>query len=182
VVDRITQRAPRGEISLKAAFSEKTSPYPLPKDQGKKTGNMIMAKKKVFVSFDYDHDKYYKYLIEAWESHPGFVFVFKDAPPQDVNHENIDRIKSALTKKINAAAYTLVIVGKAANQMHPDHELIGCKNWIDFEVRQSKINHNKLVGVKLNQSYDSPDELLNTPAKWVFSFDQNQILFALDKV
>ena len=25
-----------------------------------------MAKKKVFVSFDYENDKHYKFLLEAW--------------------------------------------------------------------------------------------------------------------
>ena len=35
-----------------------------------------MAKKKVFVSFDFDHDKHYKYLLEAWDANPDFDFVF----------------------------------------------------------------------------------------------------------
>ena len=40
-----------------------------------------MAKKKVYVSLDYKHDKYYKYLLESWDANPGFKFVFGDEPP-----------------------------------------------------------------------------------------------------
>jgi hypothetical protein len=43
-----------------------------------------MAKKKVFVSFDYDNDKRYKALLKAWDhvapefkSSSGLVFVLK---------------------------------------------------------------------------------------------------------
>jgi hypothetical protein len=31
-----------------------------------------MAKKKVFVSFDYDNDKRYKTLLKAWDANPNF--------------------------------------------------------------------------------------------------------------
>ena len=40
-----------------------------------------MVKKKVFVSFDYDHDRNYKYLLQAWDANPEFDFVFKDQTP-----------------------------------------------------------------------------------------------------
>ena len=36
-----------------------------------------MAKKKVYVCFDYDRDKHYKYLMEAWNANPNFEFLFK---------------------------------------------------------------------------------------------------------
>jgi cytochrome oxidase Cu insertion factor (SCO1/SenC/PrrC family) len=37
-----------------------------------------MAKKKVFVSFDYDNDKRYKALLKAWDANPNFDFYFSD--------------------------------------------------------------------------------------------------------
>lgn len=33
-----------------------------------------MAKKKVFVSFDYDDDKNYRNLLKAWDANPDFDF------------------------------------------------------------------------------------------------------------
>ncbi len=37
---------------------------------------MTYRKKKVFVSFDYDNDKQYKFLLQAWDANPNFNFVF----------------------------------------------------------------------------------------------------------
>lgn len=138
-----------------------------------------MAKKKVFVSFDYENDKNYKFLLEAWDANPEFDFTFNDHSSQEINSWDVARVKAALTRKINEATYTLVLVGKEANKKHEDHEEIGYKNWINFEVAKSKSNKNKLVAVKLKSTNDSPEELLGAGAKWAMSFKQESILKAL---
>lgn len=138
-----------------------------------------MAKKKVFVSFDYENDKHYKFLLEAWNANPNFEFIFHDMTPREIDSYNISRIKAALTTKINSATYTLVIVGKEANKLHKDHVLIGFRNWINFEVHQSKLNRNRIVGVKIDKSYESPEELLGAGASWAMSFSEAAILKAL---
>ncbi len=99
-----------------------------------------MVKKKVFISFDYDNDKIYKFMLQAWDANPNFDFVFKDQTPGEIDTNNIDRIKAALTLKINAATHTLFIVGAHANQQHKDHRLIGFINWINFEAHQREDN------------------------------------------
>lgn len=140
-----------------------------------------MAKKKVFVSFDYENDKYYKFLLEAWDANPKFDFTFSDISSQEIQTWDISRIKAALTAKINQATYTLVIVGKEANKPHKDRVKIGYRNWLNFEIAKSKENRNRLVAVKLDRTYESPQELLNTGAKWAMSFTQEAILKALDE-
>ena len=140
-----------------------------------------MAKKKVFVSFDYDNDKHYKFLLEAWDANPDFEFVFDDATPREIDSENVGRIKAALTTKIKNATHTLVIVGKEANKLHEDHELIDFRNWINFEVHQSKEYSNKLAAIKIDKSYDSPEELIGAGASWAMSFTQDAIINALDQ-
>lgn len=140
-----------------------------------------MAKKTVFVSFDYENDKHYKFLMEAWDANADFDFSFSDESSEEIQSNDISRIKAALTRRINQAKYTLVIVGKEANKLHPDHEEIGFRNWINFEVHQSKLNGNKLVGVKLDKSNTSPDELLNAGATWAMSFTESAIVKALDE-
>jgi hypothetical protein len=140
-----------------------------------------MTKKKVFVSFDYENDKHYKYLLEAWDANPNFDFSFSDLSSNEINSWNISSIKSALTRKINQATYTLVIVGKYANTQHKDYKEIGYKNWINFEIAKSKENGNKLVAVKLDREYISPDELLRAGASWAMSFTRDAILKALDE-
>jgi hypothetical protein len=138
-----------------------------------------MAKKKVFVSFDYENDKHYKFLLEAWDANPEFDFYFSDLSSKEIQSWDIPTIKSALTTKINQANYTLVIVGKYANTQHKDYKEIGYKNWINFETAKSKSNKNKLVAIKIDREYTSPDELLGAGAEWAMSFTRDSIIKAL---
>lgn len=139
-----------------------------------------MAKKKVFVSFDYENDKHYKFLLEAWDANPEFDFRFSDLSSQEINSWSVSRIKGALTTRINQATYTLVIVGEEANKRHGDWEEIGYENWLNFEIAKSKDNGNKLVAVKISKDYESPEELLGAGATWAMSFKQDSIIKALE--
>ncbi|SCN46880.1 hypothetical protein BAZMOX_224472_0 [methanotrophic endosymbiont of Bathymodiolus azoricus (Menez Gwen)] len=140
-----------------------------------------MAKKKVFVSFDYDNDKHYKALLKAWDANPKFDFYFSDLSSNEINSSLVSVVKQALSRKINEANYTLVLVGKEANKQHKDYKDIGYKNWLNYEVAKSKEHKNKLVGVKLSSTNTSPDELLNSRAKWAMSFTQGSIIKALEE-
>ena len=86
-----------------------------------------------------------------------------------------------MTRRINTTTYTLVIVGKEANTQHKDHVAIGYKNWINFEIAKSKEHKNNLVAVKIDKSYESPDELMGSGAKWAMSFTQDSIIKALNE-
>ena len=138
------------------------------------------AKKKVFVSFDYENDKHYKFLLQAWDANPNFDFYFSDLSSQEINSLSIPVVKQKLSQKINEATYTLVIVGKEANKQHKDHKDIGYKNWLNYEIAKSKEHKNKLVGVKIDRTYDSPEQLLNSGASWAMSFTQDAIIKALN--
>jgi hypothetical protein len=133
----------------------------------------------VFVSFDWDHDRRYKFLLEAWNMNPNFQLVFSDASSGEIDTNNIGRIKGALTAKINTATHTLVIVGQYANSPHSKRNLIGHTNWINFEIAQSKAARNTIVAVKLDRSYTSPDELTGAGANWAMAFNEEAILRAL---
>jgi hypothetical protein len=139
-----------------------------------------MAKKKVFISFDYENDRRYKYLLQAWDANDKFDFCFNDTSSHEINSYNVDRIKAGLTRKINEATHTLVLIGEEANKLHQDHKLIGYRNWINFEIANSKKNRNKLVAVKLDREHASPDELLNSGASWAMSFSDEAITTALE--
>ena len=140
-----------------------------------------MAKKKVFVSFDYDHDKRYKFLLEEWNANPNFDFVFDDKTPREINTSNIDRIKAGITIKIKDATYSLFIVGKYANQLHKDNRLIGYKNWMNFEAYQSIQNNNKLAVVKLDKSNTVPEELTESSYWHILVFTEDNIIDVLNK-
>jgi len=94
----------------------------------------------------------------------------------------VGRIKAALTAKINTATHTFVIVGRNANKIHRNQHLIGFRNWINFEIHQSKLNNNRLAAVKLNSLYEVPDELNNTMVSWAWDgFKVDSIMNALDR-
>jgi hypothetical protein len=140
-----------------------------------------VALKKIFVSFDFENDRRYKYLLEAWDANPDFDFVFSDVTPSEINSNDIGRIKTGLTTKIILATHTLVVVGKEANKVHRDYRLIGHRNWINFEVYQSRLYNKKFVAVKLSPYYENPEELVRTNVSWALSFTENSIIRAVNQ-
>jgi len=139
-----------------------------------------MAKKKVFVSFDWDNDKRYKFMLGAWNANSDFEFSFNDRSSAEINSWDISTVKAALTRKINTATHTLVIVGKEANKKHTDSDKIGYKNWLNFEIAKSKDNGNKIVAVKLSSENESPEKLLDSGASLVIGFSEDKIIKALN--
>ena len=140
-----------------------------------------MTKKKVFVSFDYENDRQYKHLLDAWDANKNMDFVFDDCSADEIHTESVSVVKAGLTKRIKDSKYTLVIVGKEANKRHSDYKEIGYRNWINFEIARSKENGNKLVAVKLDKAYESPEELLESGASWAMRFSQESIIKALNE-
>lgn len=139
-----------------------------------------MAKKKVCISYDHENDKHYRYLLEAWDANDSFEFEFNNKTPAEINSENVSRIKAGLTTKIKEAGYLLVLIGEYATEEHENSDLIGNTNWISWEIAKAKELGKKLVGVKLDNSYDSPSELKNAGAAWAKSFSQDAIIKALE--
>lgn len=140
-----------------------------------------MAKKKVFVSFDYDNDRYYKYLLDAWDKNKNMEFAFDDCTSNEIQSWNIPTVKAALTRRINTCSYMLIIIGAEANKYHKDSYQIGYRNWQNFEISRAKAAGLKLIAVKLDRSYESPSELLGAGASWALSFSQSSIIEALNR-
>ena len=46
-----------------------------------------MAKKKVFVSFDYEKDKQYYFLLKAWDANSDFDFSFSDYTSKEIKSD-----------------------------------------------------------------------------------------------
>jgi hypothetical protein len=139
----------------------------------------MIGQRKVFVSFDYENDRNYKRLLQAWSANDRFDFSFNDASSGEIQSNDIGRVKAALTTKIRAADVTLVLVGAEANKPHRERLQIGYRNWINFEVAQSKAAGNRLVAVKLDRGYEAPDELSGAGASWAMSFTDAAVTKAL---
>lgn len=141
-----------------------------------------MSKKKMFVSFDYEKDRKYKFLLEAWNKNSEFELEFDDKSSKEINSWNIPAIKAALSRKINEADCTLVIIGEDANKLHRDRELIGYRNWQNYEIAKSKELDKKLVAVKIDSSNESPEELMGAGASWAYSFTEDSIMKAVRSI
>ena len=88
-----------------------------------------MAKKKIFVSYDYDNDRTYKNLLLAWDKNSEFDFAMSDQSA-DVSIESDDAaaIKRAISAKINAATYFLCIIGTKTSK----------SEWVAWEIEKAK--------------------------------------------
>ena len=131
-----------------------------------------MALKRVFISFDYDHDRHYRYLLNALVANRRFDLDFQDVTPEEIQSYDVSRIKGVLTSRIRASTHTLVIIGSHANSFHPDHNQIGERNWQWWEITKSVSENKKLIAVKIDRTNDAPDPLYGIGAAWAHSFSQ----------
>ena len=138
-----------------------------------------MNKPKIFVSFDFENDRYYKYTLNMWNVNSNFEFTCNDTSPSEIQSWNIPTIKGVLSRKINEATYVVVIVGAEANKLHKDREHIGYRNWQNFEVAKAKELGKKLIAVQLNSLYEYPEELKYSGAKRIYSFNYADIVKAI---
>ena len=138
-----------------------------------------MAKPRIFVSFDFEKDRNYKYTLNMRNANSSFEFTCNDISPSEIQSWNIPTVKSVLSRKINEATYVVVIVGKEANKLHEDRELIGYRNWQNFEVAKAKELGKHIIAVQLNSLYEYPEELKNCGATRVYSFNHNDIVRAI---
>jgi len=131
-----------------------------------------MAKKKIFVSYDYDNDKHYKNLLLAWDKNSEFDFNFSDRSA-DVSIQSTDAatIKRAISAKINVATYFLCIVGEKTSK----------SSWVTWEIKKAKEFNKKLVAVKTSSGNTTPSGLLNVGASWAMSFTFDAIKKAIDE-
>lgn len=137
-------------------------------------------KKRVFISFDYDHDKNYRYLLAALAKNSRSDIEFDDLTPEEIQSYDIGRIKAVLTSKIKQATHTLVIIGKYANSYHPDRDEIGERNWQWWEINKSDEEGKGFIAVKINSSNDSPEPLYGKGATWAKTFSVDSIVNAID--
>jgi len=139
-----------------------------------------MSQKKIFISFDYDNDKQYRYLLAALSKNSGSEISFEDITPGEIQSYDIGKIKGVLTNKIRNATHTLVIVGEHANSNHPDRVKIGEKNWQHWEIKKSAEEKKGFIAVKIKNANASPPPLMNQGAAWAHSFNVEAILKAIN--
>jgi hypothetical protein len=139
-----------------------------------------MARKRICISFDYEHDRNYRYLLNALEKDQRNRMDFDDITPSEIDTASVARVKQVLTTKIRSATHLLVIVGKYANSLHPDRVEIGTRNWQWWEIEKAKVEGKGLIAVKIDSANSSPDPLQNANASWAYSYTEDAIVKAID--
>ena len=131
-----------------------------------------MAKKKVFVSYDYTNDKHYKNLLLAWDANGDFDFSLYDQSVDiSVDSEDASAIKRVISARINKSTYFLCLVGKKTHK----------SGWVAWEINKAVALKKKIVAVKINRSNTTPDELYGVGASWALSFTFESITQSINK-
>lgn len=130
-----------------------------------------MAKKKIFVSYDYDNDKRFKNILLAWSRNSDIEFSMQDCSADvSINSTNAAVIKRAISAKINNATYVLVLVGEKTWQ----------SSWCTWEIEKAVELKKKIIAVKLHYLNHTPSALYNRGASWAKSFSLDSIQNAFD--
>lgn len=128
-----------------------------------------MAKKKIYVIFDYKDNQNYRSLLQTWELDPNFDFVFND--PKPVESESVSRIKAEITRKMKDSKCCLVLIGRDTHK----------NEWLSWEIENANKLGLILVAVKIDKSFKEPEVLLGKQVSWAVSFKQDSIINALNK-
>jgi hypothetical protein len=78
-------------------------------------GSYRRGLKKIFICFDYDNDRSYRYLLAALKQNSRSGIEFEDLTPEEIQSDDVGQVKAGLTRRIRKSDYTLVIIGKHAN-------------------------------------------------------------------
>jgi hypothetical protein len=123
-----------------------------------------MAKNKVFISYDYDHDKASKDRLLGWDANHEFDFSSYDRSLDvTVDSEEAVAIKQNLAALIGDASCFLCIVGKESYR----------SGWVAWEIWKAVELKKKVVAAKTDSINNSPSVLQSAGVSWstMFNFD-----------
>ena len=131
-----------------------------------------MAKKKLFISFDYDNDRHYKNLLVAWDKNELFDFSFSDASiTVPVNSDKAAPIKRVISHRIASSPRFLCIVGKKTHR----------SLWVAWEIDKAVQLKRRIIAVKTDRSNITPVGLYGVGATWAMSFTFESIKNAIER-
>lgn len=138
-----------------------------------------MYRRKIFVSFDFEEDRNYKYTLNMWSSRTDFDFTMDDRSPREIQTDSVSVVKQVLSRKINEASTIIVIAGEQINKPHKDRYEIGYINWQNYEVAKAIELRKDIILVKLHPSSQCPEQLYGHYYVVAKNFTQEDILDAL---
>jgi hypothetical protein len=131
-----------------------------------------VARKRIFISYDYENDAHYKNLLVAWSSNSDFdLQVYDTSVKVGINSTNAYYIKSKITPMITWASYLLCVIGEQTYQ----------SDWVDWEIRTAIKNGKRLIAVKINKDCVAPVAIISQRATWALSFNFAAVKKAIDE-
>lgn len=127
-----------------------------------------MNKKKIYISYDYEHDRHYKNLLLAWSD---LNSVFDGIEIVSTNAENNDQFKKVVFDKIKQASKFLVIIGKNTHK----------NKWVNWEIEKANELNIPIICVKTHPEDEMPDKISSVSATWVAEFSLDLINEAINK-
>ena len=141
-----------------------------------------MARPKICISFDYENDKYSRFTIRLWNTNKNIDFDIIDKTPNEIDTNNISRIKAGLTTKISESNILLVISGDDINAPHKNRSEIGCINWQNWECKKALELDKKIILVKLHSNNSIPTELLGEKREDVIGLELDKVKKAISNL
>lgn len=131
-----------------------------------------MAKRRVFISFDYDNDRHYKNLLVAWDKNKAFDFGFYDGSVTvPVNSPNAAPVRRVISQRIGDCPRFLCIVGKRTHR----------SDWVAWEIDKAVELKRRVIAVKTDPTNKTPANLFGIGATWALSFKFDSIKKALEE-
>lgn len=129
--------------------------------------------RKIFISYDYSNDREYKNLLVAWDKNKRFDFDFNDTST-DISIDSNDHsvIKRVISSKIKQSDIFLCLIGKYTNK----------SQWVKWEIEKALELKKKIVAVKIEKGFESPNEIKDNNAEWAMSFNFDSIKEAIEKI
>ena len=129
-----------------------------------------MAKKRVFISYDYTNDKNYKNLLLAWDKDEDLDFSFYDMSVEvSVDSSDAAVIKRDISARIGDSSHFLCLVGRYTYK----------SRWVDWEIKKAVELKKKIVAVQLAKNTTTPNALYGVGTSWALSFNSDVIKKAL---
>jgi hypothetical protein len=129
-----------------------------------------MSKPRIYVIFKPDDMKYMDQLL-AWDVNKEFDFFFEPALPRfGIHTPDGKQHKEVLKEKIKTMTHLLCIIGKQTAD----------NDWINYQVQTASVTGRKVIAVRLDTGYKSPNALLNFGATWAKDFTFEAIKAAVE--
>ena len=128
--------------------------------------------RKIFISYDYDNDRHYKNLLEAWDENKRFNFNFRDSSTDiSINSEDTGVIKRTISSEIRKSDIFLCLIGGKTHK----------SQWVKWEISKALELGKKIVAVKIKREDQSPEEITSAGAKWAMNFNFDAIAKAVEE-